>query len=50
MGQWWQISSLSWFFIPKAKSGQPLDRMQYLYLDAVHVDIAFGDCLAIGVF
>jgi hypothetical protein len=24
--------------------------MQYLYLDAVHMDIAFGDCLAIGGF
>ncbi len=24
--------------------------MRYLYLDAVHMDIAFGNCLAIGGF
>ncbi len=36
--------------IPKAKRGQSLDRTCYLYLDAVHVDITFGDCLAIGGF
>jgi hypothetical protein len=24
--------------------------MQYLYLDAVHMDIAFGNCLANGGF
>jgi hypothetical protein len=34
--------------IPKAKRGQPLDMRRYLYLDAVHMDIAFGDCLLVG--
>ncbi len=36
--------------IPKAKRGQSLDRTRYLYLDAVHMDIAFGNCLTIGGF
>jgi hypothetical protein len=36
--------------IPKAKCGQSLDRTHYLYLDAVHVDIAFGDYLTIVSF
>jgi hypothetical protein len=36
--------------IPKAKHGQSLDCTRYLYLDAVHMDIAFGNCLAIGGF
>jgi hypothetical protein len=36
--------------IPKAKRGLPLDRMSYHYLDAVHMDIAFGDCHLIGSF
>ncbi len=34
--------------IPKAKRGGPLDRTKYKYLDAVHMDIAFGDCLLVG--
>jgi hypothetical protein len=34
--------------IPKAKRGQPLDKTRYLDLDAVHMDIAFGDCLLVG--
>jgi hypothetical protein len=34
--------------IPKAKCGQPLDKTRYLYLDAVHMDTAFGDCLLVG--
>ncbi len=36
--------------IPKAQWGQPLERTQYRYLDAVHMDIAFGDCLSVGGF
>ena len=36
--------------VPKANKGKPLDRTKYLYLDAVHVDIAFGDCLSVGGF
>ncbi len=34
--------------IPKAKHGLPLDRTVYRYLDAVHMDIAFGDCVSVG--
>ena len=36
--------------IPKVKHVQSLYRTRYLYLGAVHMDIAFGDCLAIGGF
>jgi hypothetical protein len=36
--------------IPKAKRGKLLGRSRYRYLDAVHMDIAFGDCLSIGGF
>ena len=36
--------------IPKAKQGKLLDRSRYRYLDAVHMDIAFGDCLSVGGF
>jgi hypothetical protein len=36
--------------IPKAKWSLPLDWMSYHYLDAVHMDIAFGDCLLVGGF
>jgi hypothetical protein len=36
--------------IPKAKRGKILDQSRYRYLDAFHMDIAFGDCLSIGGF
>jgi hypothetical protein len=36
--------------IPKAKRSLPLDRTSYHYLDAVHMDIAFGNCLLVGSF
>ena len=36
--------------IPKAKRGKPLNRSRYKFLDAVHMDIAFGDCLSVGGF
>jgi len=36
--------------IPKAKRGKQFDRFRYRYLDAVHMDIAFGDCLSVGGF
>ncbi len=36
--------------IPKSNKGKPLDQTRYRYLDAVHVDIAFGDCLSVGGF
>jgi hypothetical protein len=38
----------SYATIPKAKRGGTLDRTRYHYLDAVHMDIAFGDCVAVG--
>ncbi len=34
--------------IPKAKRNGPLDRTFYRFLDAVHMDIAFGDCVSVG--
>jgi hypothetical protein len=36
--------------ILKSNSGGPIDRRKYKYLDAVHMDIAFGDCLSVGGF
>ena len=38
----------SYATIPKSHRGKPLDRRKYRYLDAVHMDIAFGDCVAVG--
>jgi hypothetical protein len=40
----------SYATICKANSGGPLDWTKYKYLDAVHMDIAFGDCLLVGGF
>jgi hypothetical protein len=40
----------SYTTIPKAKRGSALDHTKYCYLDAVHMDIAFGDCVSIGGF
>jgi hypothetical protein len=36
--------------IPKAKRGAPLDKTKYFYLDVVHMEIAFWDCLSVGGF
>jgi hypothetical protein len=36
--------------IPKAKPSLPLDWTKYFYLNVVHMDIAFGDCLSVGGF
>jgi hypothetical protein len=36
--------------IPKAKRGLPFDKTKHFYLDAVHMDIAFGDCLSVGSY
>jgi hypothetical protein len=38
----------SYTTIPKSKQGGPLDPTVYRYLDAVHMNIAFGDCVAVG--
>jgi hypothetical protein len=40
----------SYTTIHKANSGRPLDWTRYKYLDAVHMDIAFRDCLSVGGF
>ena len=52
-GEWldggeFPMSLGSYATIPKAKRGQPLDRTDYRYLNAVHMDIAFGDCVSVG--
>ena len=52
-GEWmdggeFPMSLGSYATIPKAKCGLPLDRTVYRYLDAVHMDIAFGDCVSVG--
>jgi hypothetical protein len=36
--------------IPKAPRGKAINREQSFYLDIVHVDIAFGDCVSTGGF
>ncbi len=36
--------------VTKSNKGKPLDQTRYKYLDVVHVDMAFGDCLSIGGF
>ncbi len=40
----------SYATIPKAKRGGLLDKTKYKYLDAVHMDIVFGDCISVGGF
>ena len=52
-GEWidggkFPMSLGSFATIPKAKRGKPLDRTSYHFLDAVHMDIAFGDCVSVG--
>jgi hypothetical protein len=34
----------------KAPRGKPIDRTPSNYLDVVHIDITFGDCMAVGGF
>jgi hypothetical protein len=40
----------SYAMICKANSGGQVDRLKYKYLGAVHIDIAFGNCLSVGGF
>ena len=40
----------SYATICKVNIGGPLNWTKYKYLDAVHIDIDFGDCLSIGCF
>jgi hypothetical protein len=44
------VSLGSYVTIRKSNSGGPIDHCKYNYLEAVHMDIAFGDCLSIGGF
>ncbi len=36
--------------IPKARQGKAIDCTSSKYLDVVHLDIAFGDCMSVGGF
>ncbi len=36
--------------IPKAPCGKAIDRTSTKYLNVVHLDIAFGDCMSVGGF
>jgi hypothetical protein len=36
--------------VRKTYSDGPLDWTKYKYLDAIHMDIAYGDCLLVGGF
>ena len=38
----------SYTTIPKAKCGGTLDPTRYHYLNAVHMDIVFRDCVVVG--
>jgi hypothetical protein len=40
----------SYATIHKSNSGGPIDHHKYKYLDAAHMDIAFGNCLSVGSF
>jgi hypothetical protein len=40
----------SYATIPKAKQGGDIDQTKSYFLDVVHVDIAFGDCVLVGFF
>jgi hypothetical protein len=44
------LSLGSYATILKAPRGKPIDHLPSKYLDIVHVDIAFGDCVSIGGF
>jgi hypothetical protein len=36
--------------VPKAPHSKPIDRTPSKYIDVVHLDIAFGDCMSVGGF
>ncbi len=40
----------SYTMIPKAPCGDALAQEHYFYLDFVHVDITFGDCILVRGF
>jgi hypothetical protein len=52
-GEWvdggkFPMSLGSYATVPKAKWGTSLVCTSYRFLDAVHMDIAFGDCVSVG--
>jgi len=54
-GEWvnggeFPMSLGSYATILKAQWGTSLDCTSYRFLDAVHMDIAFGDCVSVGTF
>ncbi len=54
-GQWidggeFPVSLDVFTMIPKAPRGRAIDCKQSFYLNIVHVDIAFGDCVLVGGF
>ena len=44
------LSLGSYMTIPKAPRGGSIDREKSFFLNIVHVDIAFGDCVSVGGF
>jgi hypothetical protein len=44
------VSLGSYARIHKPNRGSPIDHCKYKYLDAIHMNIAFGDCLSGGGF
>jgi hypothetical protein len=44
------LSIGSFTTIPKAPRGKAIDRTTSKFSDIVHLDIAFGDCMSVGVF
>jgi len=54
-GQWidggeFPLALGSYATIPKAKRGGAIDRAESRFLDIVHMDIIFGDCILVGGF
>ena len=54
-GEWVDIGKFpmslgSYATVPKVKRGTSLDPTSYRFLDAVHMDIAFGDCVSVGCY
>ncbi|KAL7533244.1 hypothetical protein ACHAWF_004419 [Thalassiosira exigua] len=52
-GQWvnageFPLALGSYTSVPKAPRGKRLDRLCDRYLDVVHLDVAFGDCVSLG--
>jgi hypothetical protein len=46
----WMVMNFPLPWVPTPPYARPADWMKYKYLDAVHMDITFGDCLLVGGF